>query len=543
MKKIFIIHYSLFTILIAFALSSCRPQSDNLLSYGDNDYQAYARADNSYVDEFKAFWTAMNENYCIWDVEAEHGLDWDEVYTTYLPQFQEFDDRSKAVSNQELKALYSSFTDSLHDGHLLLQIKNLDNGQYISLRPNESRIARERGEQANNESNNITTLDQYLTSSVAAEYRIVEYDGVSASELVIEVVDSMSRLIIEKVDAYQALVNANGGPNATNDSIYLAAGELKAYAEQFISMIENYPPTTLEGMTDWFVSYFNLLYYFYYYVGLQVGVELMPMDWSIADDMLGFIRFARFEGDILYLRLGGFGLTPHLAYGYATNDKSSLYYAYQKAVKRIWKRWFNSIQDLHQDGSLGGIIIDVRNNGGGYVNDYKYVLGALLPIGGWESHMLRTKNGIGRLDYNPMVPFVVPTYPEPHAVIKEEPIVVLANSQSVSMSENTTWGVKSQPNGCFIGTRTYGGLSALNTSPEDYSATYSGAFGIQYETPIWGYVPKYVCLYPNEKGEWRTVEGIGFEPDIETPLNVVLWRTQKRDNQLETALDYIHNHK
>ena len=69
-----------------------------------------------------------------------------------------------------------------------------------------------------------------------------------------------------------------------------------AYAEQFLYVIENYPPTTLEGMTDWFISYFNNLYYFYYYVGLQVGVELMPMDWSIADDMLGFIRFARFEG-------------------------------------------------------------------------------------------------------------------------------------------------------------------------------------------------------------------------------------------------------
>ena len=68
MKKIFIIHYSLF-ILIALCATSCRPQSDDLLSYGQNDVQAFNEANNSFAGEFKAFWTAMNENYGIWDVE------------------------------------------------------------------------------------------------------------------------------------------------------------------------------------------------------------------------------------------------------------------------------------------------------------------------------------------------------------------------------------------------------------------------------------------------------------------------------------------
>jgi hypothetical protein len=50
-----------------------------------------------------------------------------------------------------------------------------------------------------------------------------------------------------------------------------------------------------------------------------------------------------------------------------------------------------------------------------------------------------------------------------------------------------------------------------------------------------------VCFYPNKNGEYGVVEGYGFEPDIECPLDVNLWQTAGRDNQLEKALDYIHS--
>jgi C-terminal processing protease CtpA/Prc len=243
----------------------------------------------------------------------------------------------------------------------------------------------------------------------------------------------------------------------------------------------------------------------------------------------------------MYIRFGGFGLSAHLYDGSLSSDTTSFYYAYQKEVRRVWQYWFDGIQQYHAAGNLGGVIIDVRNNGGGYVNDYKFALGALLPSGGWESHTMRVKNGSGRLDFGPLVPFIVKTYPEEHAVIDQRPIVVLANSRSVSMAENTTWGVKSQPNGCFIGTRTFGGLSALNTSTTDYSAVYSGAFGVQGSTPIYGYVPKYVCLYPQADGSLRPLESYGFEPDIDLPLDVKLWRSSQRDNQLEAAIDYIRS--
>ena len=136
------------------------------------------------------------------------------------------------------------------------------------------------------------------------------------------------------------------------------------------------------------------------------------------------------------------------------------------------------------------------------------------------------------------MPFVASTYPEPHAVITDQPIVVLANSNSGSLAENSTWGVISQPNGYFIGTRTFGALSALAPDPEDYSGTYSGAFGVENVTSFYGHLPKYVLLYGDEL-ECR--ESIGFVPNEDLPLDIVLWQTQARDNQLERALDYIHS--
>ena len=114
--KISLFSYVAVTMLV---MASCRPMGDDLLSYGQYDLQAYDETGSSHAKTFKALWTAMNENYCIWDYEAEHGLDWDEVYREYLPKFEALDDttRQENPTDAELYKLYSSFLDSLHDGH------------------------------------------------------------------------------------------------------------------------------------------------------------------------------------------------------------------------------------------------------------------------------------------------------------------------------------------------------------------------------------------------------------------------------------------
>ena len=534
----------LFVIAIlsaAFALSACRPTGDDLLSYGQPDNQAFTQAELSYSEQFKALWTAMNENYCIWDFEESFGIKWDEVYRTYLPRFQELDSLPNGATDAQLHSLYRAFIDSLHDGHMSVQIKNIKTGRYVSISPNYNRIMRERGEIYQEAIRNNTDLDAYLTSSVLPKYQIKTCDMTDSRYIMIDIIDSTMARAIRAADRYIALVQADGGPNPTNDSVFAFVQRMKADATTFLAEFGT-DDQTKQAQLSSLTAVYNRFCTTYALLGKMLGVTMVPLESKLEDDLLTFARYALFDGNIAYLRVGNCGLTAHLEPQMYSSDSASVYFAYQQAVQRVWHHWFDTIQALHATSQLGGIILDMRNNRGGYVNDYKFLLGALLPSGGWQSHTLRVKNGIGRLDFGPLVPFVVPTYPDDHAVISEQPIVVLANVASVSMAENTTWGVLSQPNGYFIGTRTYGGLSALNTDPAYYSDTYSGAFGVRQVTPIYGYIPKYVCLYPQSDGTLLPQEGVGFSPNLELRIDTTLWQTQHRDNQLEAAIDYIRSH-
>jgi len=531
-----ILNFQFSILLCVLVLSSCRPQGDELLSYGQNDSQAFYEAERSFAGEFKAFWTAMNENYGIWDFEESFGTNWDEVYALYLPKFEELDNRQgKKVTDAELKALYLELTDTLHDGHMTLSIKNLHTGKYISVSPNENRVVRERGTEMQDVINNPTDLHTYLTPA-AGTYAIKEYDGTNSTNIIVELIDSTLNRAVRKADEYIAAVDAAGGPNSTNDKLYALAADMKKDANQLLNTIHNYPRSQITYLKAFLYLNYNNFCEKYESTGKLIGANIVPVETEMISDQLGMLDYALFDGNIAYLRIGGFALTLYLYPEYQTHDTTTMAYAYQESVKRVWKKWFDAIQVHHKAGDLGGIIIDVRNNGGGIVNDYQYVVGALLPSGGWASHTLRMKNGIGRLDYGPLTPFYVMTYENEHEVINDRPIVALANCVTISMAENTVWGVQSQPNGCFIGTRTYGGLSALHPDPQYYNENYSGAFGVKNVTPIYGYIPKYVCLFGEEQ---KIRESIGFIPDIECPLDVNLWQTQGRDNQLEKAVDYI----
>ena len=166
MKKIY---YSLF-ILLALCATSCRPTGDDLVSYGQNDFIAFVESSLTYSGQFKSFWMAMNENYGMWDYEEANGLNWDEVYNTYLPRFEELDNRQTPVTDEEFEALYSEFLSQLHDGHIFLRIKNLHTGEFIGISPSDLRNKKERGERYKNEEDNITNLDFYYTLTADNPY-------------------------------------------------------------------------------------------------------------------------------------------------------------------------------------------------------------------------------------------------------------------------------------------------------------------------------------------------------------------------------------
>lgn len=181
---------------------------------------------------------------------------------------------------------------------------------------------------------------------------------------------------------------------------------------------------------------------------------------------------------------------------------------------------------------IKGVIIDVRDNGGGLLADTQEVFAPMIDTDLLIGYT-RLKEGLGRFDYGPWVPCIV-SPAENHRKV-EAPIIVLANLYSVSMSELTCMAVSALPNGCVVGERTYGGTGPL---AGDYKLAYSGAWNNNVVN-IYGST----AVMKDARGKLH--EGVGIVPHIEV-LQTAEVEAEMRsgvDPQLERALEYIRTGK
>ena len=243
--------------------------------------------------------------------------------------------------------------------------------------------------------------------------------------------------------------------------------------------------------------------------------------------------YGKFKDGIVYYRLPEFNLTER----FEEKEVSS----YNKMVCQIWECWFKTIQDLHQENSLKGIIIDLRNNSGGSSTDFQYVLGALLDGNTTKGNkkyyqvgFLRQKIGIARLDYSSLVNFYFYIYGDTHVHV-EVPIVVLVNDLCFSMSEQTCLVAKQLKNGYVIGTRTGGGFSPI--IPYSNRMAFVGSVGdLELKSaPFYIYIPD-AAFFSMDK---EIIEGHGIEPNETVCLDWSSHETTGKDNQLDRALEYI----
>ena len=253
---------------------------------------------------------------------------------------------------------------------------------------------------------------------------------------------------------------------------------------------------------------------------------------DIKDSSDGSYQYAYFKGGIVYLHFLNFDLSSLLAKANRTSDEQS--------TVDVWQTWFDKIQDLHHNNKLKGVILDVRTNLGGNAIDYKYFLGALHGdidgSGGVQTGYYRMKSGIGRYDYmdNVMINGDNCTY-YPYEGIHVNvtaPIIVLADSLSASMAEQTCLAAKKIPNAYVVGTQTSGAFSPLTDGENDNHFTKWGNIGDpKLETSSF-YIKMPFAAFVSHDG--KILEGKGVEPDKQVFDNDV-----NRDMQLEYALDFI----
>ena len=485
----------------------CRKESDNVLSYAFNDSMAFSKAERSFVGKFDIIWHGLNTNYALWDFEKENGVDWDAIYDEFRPRFAELDEKGESVTDDEVEGLLEDFLAPLHDGHLEVYLTNHITGKTVDVCPGESRVKSERKKEFEVAEKFVPSLLYYRTQGDLLEYRASYNALANAITLSLEYVKNKLETLTDPSDI----------------EIYTSLDK----------ELRNAVKEAEQGDVDRCLELYNEAALRYEYLNLP---DLDYIDPKLIEYPVQ-MQYALFKGNVAYLSVNSFNLSPYLYQEFREQTFVNPSAHTTRVINQVintWQAWFDAIQNLHEAGELGGVIIDMRSNKGGLVSDYQFLVGALLPSGGFHVTDARFKRGSGRYDYSPIMPQYVPTMETEHAMITE-PVVVLCNCSTISMGEQTTLGVKRMENGKVIGTRTWGGLCALNSN-ETYSQNYSGHVGIKGTTPVYCYVPRELAITLDD----QVLEGYGVTPDIELPFDVAAWNNGAGpDNQLDRALQEI----
>ncbi len=169
---------------------------------------------------------------------------------------------------------------------------------------------------------------------------------------------------------------------------------------------------------------------------------------------------------------------------------------------------FNEAYDDLESQGMKSLIIDLRSNGGGYVDVSVEIADKLVKEGVIVS--VKDKHG---LSYK-----YEDSGDENYLKI---PCVLLVDGNTASASEILTGALRDYDLATIIGTKTFGKGITQNIMPlEDGSGVK--ITGSTYYTP-----------------DGENIHGVGIEPDIEVELDYDKYKEEGIDNQLEAAKEYL----
>lgn len=173
-------------------------------------------------------------------------------------------------------------------------------------------------------------------------------------------------------------------------------------------------------------------------------------------------------------------------------------------VKEVLGYFFNNL--TNNTDSLNAIILDVRNNRGGDLGDFNFLMGHLIrqPLLLGYFHTKRSNNP---LDFTPWLSIDIPL--ATNSLKKNIPIIILADNYSASLSEAVVMAVRALEGSKVIGETTYGATGPI-TGNEVYNAgsfSVGNFLSVQTSSAAFKYIDN------------KSYEGKGFSPDILIPFN------------------------
>lgn len=170
-----------------------------------------------------------------------------------------------------------------------------------------------------------------------------------------------------------------------------------------------------------------------------------------------------------------------------------------------------SLKEIQEDSSVKKIIIDVRNNPGGYLGKVSSVLSNFVPA--WEANAV-VKAGEQRKTYDSLWYETLD--------LNDYKVIILQNTWSASASEIMTGTLKDYfPNITIMWERSFGKGSVQTLR------SFSDGSTLKYTTARW---------FTGKTEQW--IDGVGIEPDIIVEFDKEKFDKTWYDNQLEEALRY-----
>ena len=173
------------------------------------------------------------------------------------------------------------------------------------------------------------------------------------------------------------------------------------------------------------------------------------------------------------------------------------------------KQFKSNLEKIEKEG-IDSLIIDVRDNNGGYLSSVTDITSYLLPRGKIIYQVQKSNSKIKATKDKTIAK-------------REYPIAVLVNENSASASEILAGAIKESYNGYVVGMKTYG-----KGTVQQVSELSDGSM-IKYTIENW--------LTPN--GNWINEKGIDPTDEVELSDDYYKNLNEESDNQLQKALSLL----
>lgn len=494
----------LVVLLLAFTFTSCTNDIEDPLQVFKGE---------SWAEIFEEYWTIMDEEYVHFRYET---TDWDAIYEEYAPRFKDLD-YSNADDCFKAFGYFNRILLNFSDYHYRLIIETKSGYTYDARPSFLLKWAKTGGK-----------IDDLPNIRTGDEKNYTYYSVTMGKDSKITSDYRTSNYVDKAVDGYSEvrLLKGNNAFHNSTDITFLdqATAEFPDSANRSLYYKFIISPFELDK-TSWFVGVTDSgVLYIYFSKFVKPGV------FDYFYNMYNFEKLSEEEQKAFKSKYGA-ECSSYNKLKNSTDEGQKEEFEIITAMGKFATYLKEAVSngEVTVQNSVGsttkqeikGIVIDLRNNGGGYADFFQEFMGLFFASDKTVGY-IQTRIGYSRYDLGPWKEYNLGTYNSSLTEDYQGRVAVITNGFSVSCSELTTITTKLLPNSKRFGSTTFGATCALGSRDLYHSGQYDHGTltvrttSVRYKAP-----------------DGTSYETVGIVPDVEIPLNTTT------DDRFKAAVNWV----